>query len=1137
MEQFVNESDVAVRKQLVMSIIYAWTGVEGIDPNSRAATRIYGNAIGDARKLEALEELLGEEYVGTWCWNEKDPNPHGQATPLLLSAFNKLVTCVYSQLIAQTDFKELYSKTTLTWDDKTNSVKLDLSGVTSEILTRISSDPEEGKALLRQFIANMYQLQILDIVNFEIFREAFVSKGFTEYAHIIDAANKVEMVGTSEKDSLTGTNENEAIWGFEGNDTISGGNGEDILDGGEGNDKLYGNSGDDILVGEEGDDYLEGGSGNDTYIFRKGYGKDTICEYDYTKGNIDKLIMGEGIEAKDIKIRKNGSDLELILEGTEDQVTVTDYFRLDSCKVEEIEFADGTKWDVDYVKKALLIGNDENNRLYGYNEDNDEINGLGGEDTIYGYNGNDKLYGGSGDDKLYGGNGEDILDGGIGNDYLQGEYGNDTYIFRKGYGKDTIHEYDDTNGNIDKLIMGEGIEAKDIKIRKNVSDLELILQGTENQVTVRNYFSSDSYKVEEIEFADGTKWDVDYVKKAVLIGDDENNLLYGYNEGNDEIKGLGGKDTIYGYNGNDKIDGGSEDDKLYGGNDDDEVIGGTGDDELYGENGNDTLLGEEGNDYLDGGSGSDVYEFSKGFGKDTIYDNQSNEQEVDKIKFTDIASNEVSWRVSETSTSDLELRISGTEDTITLKDYFINSSMRMEQIEFADGEVWNKEIIDDKFKNMLLRGTEMDETLKGSNVDNIQYEIYGLGGDDKLHGGTGDNKLYGGIGDDELYGGTEDDVLEGGEGNDVLYGREGNNVYVYNVGDGRDSIFTSYNSEDVLRLGEGIDQHNIDIVMDGADVIIKTETEEDQIKIVKWYEGNKLDRIEFKNGSVLTAEEIEESLYDMPYQGEGNNTYVYNVGDGRHTVTRIDPVNIADNIQVLRLGEGINQQNIDIVRDGVNLVIKTEVEEDQIIIEDWYKNSIQRIEFADGNTLDMMQIINEVYGGDDEIYGSSEGDVIRGLLGNDRIYGNEGDDYLIGDEGNDYLNGGAGNDFYEFSGSFGEDTINNYDSDTNSTDKIGFMSNYSDLIFERNENDMVIKINGTNDKVTIESWYSGGDYQVENIMTNYGHNLQNTQVDQLIQAMATFTQNTGMSWSEAINEKPDEVREVIGQYFVSSQSI
>jgi hypothetical protein len=33
------------------TLIYTWAGVVDIDPTSRADTKIYGNVIGDARKL------------------------------------------------------------------------------------------------------------------------------------------------------------------------------------------------------------------------------------------------------------------------------------------------------------------------------------------------------------------------------------------------------------------------------------------------------------------------------------------------------------------------------------------------------------------------------------------------------------------------------------------------------------------------------------------------------------------------------------------------------------------------------------------------------------------------------------------------------------------------------------------------------------------------------------------------------------------------------------------------------------------------------------------------------------------------------------------------------------------------------
>ena len=64
------------RDALVTQIIYRWAGVQDVNPTSRASRMIYGNAIGDARKLEALEEFMGEEWVGVWCWGASStPRP------------------------------------------------------------------------------------------------------------------------------------------------------------------------------------------------------------------------------------------------------------------------------------------------------------------------------------------------------------------------------------------------------------------------------------------------------------------------------------------------------------------------------------------------------------------------------------------------------------------------------------------------------------------------------------------------------------------------------------------------------------------------------------------------------------------------------------------------------------------------------------------------------------------------------------------------------------------------------------------------------------------------------------------------------------------------------------------------------
>ncbi len=64
---FLAASDADTRHSIMTTLLYAWAGVENIDPNSRADNRYYGNVIGDARKLATLECFLGESYLGTWC--------------------------------------------------------------------------------------------------------------------------------------------------------------------------------------------------------------------------------------------------------------------------------------------------------------------------------------------------------------------------------------------------------------------------------------------------------------------------------------------------------------------------------------------------------------------------------------------------------------------------------------------------------------------------------------------------------------------------------------------------------------------------------------------------------------------------------------------------------------------------------------------------------------------------------------------------------------------------------------------------------------------------------------------------------------------------------------------------------------
>lgn len=85
-------------------------------------------------------------------------------------------------------------------------------------------------------------------------------------------------------------------------------------------------------------------------------------------------------------------------------------------------------------------------------------------------------------------------------------------------------------------------------------------------------------------------------------------------------------------------------------------------------------------------------------------------------------------------------------------------------------------------------GTEEANTLF---VDDGNFEINGLGGDDYISSGTGRDTLDGGEGRDSLLGGSNDDLLRGGSGDDILVGEAGSDTLSGGSGNDRFFAFTT----------------------------------------------------------------------------------------------------------------------------------------------------------------------------------------------------------------------------------------------------------------------------------------------------------------------------------------------------------
>jgi Ca2+-binding RTX toxin-like protein len=179
-----------------------------------------------------------------------------------------------------------------------------------------------------------------------------------------------------------------------------------------------------------------------------------------------------------------------------------------------------------------------------------------------------------------------------------------------------------------------------------------------------------------------------------------------------------------------------------------------------------------------------------------------------------------------------------------------------------------------------LTGTAADETLNGSS------------GDDLLDGGAGAGSILGGAGNDTLLGGSAevgdynalpfDDTLAGGAGDDVLRGGAGNDVYVFNIGDGQDTISDEYvfhgqlplgdtvapetldGGLDTLKFGPGIGPDDVILTVIGEDLYIGIAESNtgildlsDLVKVEKWQDSlYRVERIAFDDGTVWSEADV-----------------------------------------------------------------------------------------------------------------------------------------------------------------------------------------------------------------------------------------------------------------------------------------
>jgi Ca2+-binding RTX toxin-like protein len=854
-----------------------------------------------------------------------------------------------------------------------------------------------GQDLLIRHVSGTDEITIqgwfVDPAN-EIERVEFADGTVWESADIV--AGLANQVGTAGDDVLVAPYSlNSNLSGLAGNDVLTGGSGNDTLDGGAGND------------------LLEGGAGNDTYLFDAGYGSDVLED----TGGIDQLIFGETIAPEALSATRDGLDVVIAAIAGTDTLRITNWFADNggSHQIESVLFADGTQWSGEEITLAALtqIGDANNNTLNGLDGYDDKLFGLGGSDILNGGSGDDTLVGGTDDDSLFGG------------------LGDDRYVYNNGDGSDQIS---DTAG-VDSLVFGAGI-TRDAVSWERIGDNLRVSVGP-GDITVSGWFSepNGAAQLERFEFADGQVVTADEINQPwlTLTGTENDEELRGTDALNETILGLSGADHLLGLAGDDQLFGGEGNDLLEGGDGADALWGEAGDDSLVGGSGSDVLNGGAGNDTQYGEQGSDVYVYASGDGSDLIYDSEGAE---DVLRFSDLNQDDLSIA---RNLADLAITVLATNETITLRNWFVGGGDRIEALEFVDGTSLRVADIDAMFAITL--GTEGDDNLVGNDGVNM---LYGLGGNDTLHGLAGDDFLDGGSGINDLYGGGGDDTYVAGtgsihelqgEGVDTLLVTEGNRSYtladnVENgllvegisgntlIGNGLDNNLTGNSQAQTLNGGIGADTmiggrgDDIYYIDNAGDTVIErvgggydTAYTSIDYTLVENLEsavltGNATILYGNTGDNYLTGNSLDNTLYgysgnDVLWGASGLDVLVGGSGDDRY---HIDDVND----QVIELADE-GTDSIDLYAQSFEYTVPDHVED--VFVRYIEYGLLDVFGNAESNTIDTR-------------YASAPSPIdllrfsLHGGSGDDALFGNHDWDHLYGGEGNDLMVGGDGGDWY-----------------------------------------------------------------------------------------------------------------------------
>ncbi|HKP24945.1 MAG TPA: hypothetical protein VJV39_13855 [Dongiaceae bacterium] len=726
------------------------------------------------------------------------------------------------------------------------------------------------------------------------------------------------------------------------------------LDGGEGNDTVTGGAGNDTLLGGNGNDTVSGGGGDDTVDL--GAGNDLFVAN--AGDGEDKVDGADGIDT--LRFIGNGGDETFIATYNGGPATLShdkdDFIGLDN--IERIEF-------------RPLGG-----------EDTVSINPLGGTDVASVVVDLAATSGGAtGDKKL-----DEVSVDGTGDD-------------------DSIKI-----ASVGAQVIVSGLAAQVSVVHADKIDI-LTIFGETGKDTI-----------------DGTKLAAGKLALQMFGGFDDDKLLG--SAGNDFVNGgqdndvalLGAGNDFFEWNagdGHDVIEGQAGTDTVH-------VTGDGGDDAfVLGANGARGLLGHNTNDGKLDLNDVERVEIQAVNGDDEVTVNNLTGTDI-KLVAVDLGGNDLAFdnvTVNGTNGNDKVtvsfpgavlfagmpylVGVSGAEsdkDSITFNALGGNDTINASKLPAGIASV----VLDGGVGNDVITGGAGEDVVFG---DDDNDKLAGAAGGDALLGGNGNDALAGGAGDDELFGNNGDDTVTGGTGNDIAGLGAGNDLFIWNVGDGNDTVDGGIDF-DTLRLLGSIAGDAVAISANGSQTVLTAPG------------GATLN---------LNAEHIDIRALagaDTIDIGDITTTNTENVTvdlaatlGGKAADTKVDTVAVSGT-------NGVDTMVVESTKDGRVIVhgptfdvsIAHAGKTDQLVI-----NALGGADLIDASDLAAGKIALAINGG-------AGADTLAGSAGNDTIVGGDGNDTVIGAAGNDTFIWNPGDDKDVIDGDAGLDTLRvNGDSNSETT--------------------------------------------------------------------------------------------------------